>query len=976
MVTATQERPKLEEKHKNEKKLPGKGEQKKEEMTEEDQKLEDDLNLLVQRLSEPDTSLHMPALETMRTLIRASTTSMTSVPKPLKFMRPHYAKMKEIYEKMAPGDVKKLMADIISVLAMTSDERTDTINYRILGSHEPIGDWGHEYVRHLAMEMAEEWKKSTEQNANDQRKSELLTLAKQIVAHHIKYNAEVEACDLLIEIEKLDLLTDYVQEVDHQRVCLYLLSCAPLTPDPDNLILIRTAMGLYLKFNKFLEAVRCAIMLNDVAQVRTIFQKATDPLLRQQMAMLLGRHQIFLDYDEESSDGKRLAELNSNTHLYEYFHSLARELDIMEPKTPEGIYKTHLEHSRPFGNTAQPDSTRMNIAAALVNGFVNCGFSVDKILTVNEEATRWFYKNKDYGMLTAAASTGLVWRWDIDTGLGICDNFLYLNDDFLKAGTLLAIGIISSGIQDPCDPAWALLMDHVQSDRAIMRVGSVFGLGLAYANSKRDAVVKNEERGVIYELKKVLTDARPSATPEVKGLAGLSLGLILVGTADSDAAMEMLQTLMEKTESELADPNMRFLALGIALIFLGTQDKSEVFVESLRSLPEPFGPMVSTLVDVCAYAGTGNVLKIQKLLHLCSEHYETDQKKKSSSSKSSSNHRTPKTDSKTAPTVIPADGSATPAASAAPTDAPGAPRRPAANLAPGGPASTSTSSENTTKSDLSSMQAVAVLGIGLIAMGEDIGSQMALRTFGHLIRYGEPVIRRAVPLALALLSVSNPQLNILETLSKFSHDADADTAHNAIFALGLVGAGTNNARLVAMLRQLASYHYKDQVSLMLVRISQGLTHLGKGTMTLNPWHSDRQLLSPSAMAGLLTVCFSFLDANNSVLNNRQHYLLYTLVLAMQPRMLVTLVEDDLKPGCLKQVGVSVRVGQAVDVVAQAGKPKTITGFQTHTTPVLLAHGERAELANEEYISMTPYLEGLVILKKNPEYEPVVVSSKK
>lgn len=37
------------------------------------------------------------------------------------------------------------------------------------------------------------------------------------------------------------------------------------------------------------------------------------------------------------------------------------------------------------------------------------------------------------------------------------------------------------------------------------------------------------------------------------------------------------------------------------------------------------------------------------------------------------------------------------------------------------------------------------------------------------------------------------------------------------------------------------------------------------------------------------------------------------------------------------------------MVGQAGKPKTITGFQTHTTPVLLAYGERAELATEECI---------------------------
>ena len=63
------------------------------------------------------------------------------------------------------------------------------------------------------------------------------------------------------------------------------------------------------------------------------------------------------------------------------------------------------------------------------------------------------------------------------------------------------------------------------------------------------------------------------------------------------------------------------------------------------------------------------------------------------------------------------------------------------------------------------------------------------------MRYCEPVIRRAVPLALALTSVSNPKLNLLDTLSKFSHDSDAEVAQNAIFGLGMIGAGTNNARL-------------------------------------------------------------------------------------------------------------------------------------------------------------------------------------
>ena len=82
----------------------------------------------------------------------------------------------------------------------------------------------------------------------------------------------------------------------------------------------------------------------------------------------------------------------------------------------------------------------------------------------------------------------------------------------------------------------------------------------------------------------------------------------------------------------------------------------------------------------------------------------------------------------------------------------------------------------------------------------------------------------------------------------------------------------------------------------------------------------------------------------------------------QKLLITDLLSQELRP-----LPVSVRVRQAVDVVGQAGKPKTITGFQTHTTPVLLSYGERAELATEEYIPVTPIMEGFVILKKNPDY---------
>lgn len=75
---------------------------------------------------------------------------------------------------------------------MCSDEKTDCINYRLLGKREPIGEWGHEYVRHLATEMSEDWKGSAEPtDKNKQRRIDLLVMAKEIIADNMKHNAEV-----------------------------------------------------------------------------------------------------------------------------------------------------------------------------------------------------------------------------------------------------------------------------------------------------------------------------------------------------------------------------------------------------------------------------------------------------------------------------------------------------------------------------------------------------------------------------------------------------------------------------------------------------------------------------------------------------------------------------------------------------------------------------------------------------------------
>jgi 26S proteasome regulatory subunit N1 len=40
-----------------------------------------------------------------------------------------------------------LLADIISILAMTISEERECLKYHMLGSNDALESWGHEYVR-------------------------------------------------------------------------------------------------------------------------------------------------------------------------------------------------------------------------------------------------------------------------------------------------------------------------------------------------------------------------------------------------------------------------------------------------------------------------------------------------------------------------------------------------------------------------------------------------------------------------------------------------------------------------------------------------------------------------------------------------------------------------------------------------------------------------------------------------------------
>ena len=169
-----------------------------------------------------------------------------------------------------------------------------------------------------------------------------------------------------------------------------------------------------------------------------------------------------------------------------------------------------------------------------------------------EDGQKWLYKNKDHGMMSATASIGLILLWDVDGGLTQIDKYLYSPEDHIKAGALLACGIVNTGVRNDCDPALALLSDYVLHKSNVMRTGAIFGLGLAYAGSNREDLISL--------LLPVF--AEQNSTMEVIGVAALACGLISVGSCNDDVTTTILQTLMEKSDQDLKDPFAKYLPLG------------------------------------------------------------------------------------------------------------------------------------------------------------------------------------------------------------------------------------------------------------------------------------------------------------------------------------------------------------------------------------------------------------------------------
>lgn len=132
------------------------------ELSEEDLELKRRLEELVASVCAADPAAQKAALASICAEIQSATSAMSAVPKPLKFLVLHVDALKAAFERLAPRAPNRAgLADVLSVLASTvagkEGERLG-LRYKLAGGLDDLGQWGHEYLRHISGEVAEEFK--------------------------------------------------------------------------------------------------------------------------------------------------------------------------------------------------------------------------------------------------------------------------------------------------------------------------------------------------------------------------------------------------------------------------------------------------------------------------------------------------------------------------------------------------------------------------------------------------------------------------------------------------------------------------------------------------------------------------------------------------------------------------------------------------------------------------------------------------
>jgi 26S proteasome regulatory subunit N2 len=243
-------------------------------------------------------------------------------------------------------------------------------------------------------------------------------------------------------------------------------------------------------------------------------------------------------------------------------------------------------------------------AISFENAFMHAGTTDDSFIRDNLD---WLGKATNWSKFTATAAIGVIHKGNLSQGRKILQPYLpgTSGSHYTKGGSLYALGLIFAGHgRETIDYLRKHLVENGGSAGTdavdVILHGASLGTGVAGMGSA------NQE---IYEELKVVLYSDNATSGEA---AALSMGLIMLGSGNESAQLDMLSYAQETQHENI----IRGLAVGLALLNYGREEKADEIIDELLKHENPILRYGGAYTIALAYAGTGNNKAIKKLLHV------------------------------------------------------------------------------------------------------------------------------------------------------------------------------------------------------------------------------------------------------------------------------------------------------------------------------------------------------------------------
>lgn len=248
--------------------------------------------------------------------------------------------------------------------------------------------------------------------------------------------------------------------------------------------------------------------------------------------------------------------------------------------------------------TLNPQMSIHHQALSCANGFIQAGTTNDEFLRKNLD----FLSNaSNWAKFSATVSLGSIHKGQLERSRDLLSAYLpkpgVMSSAYSEGGALMALGLIHANQGDEILPYLLEQLASTQSE--VIQHGACLGLGISGMASKNEAAVE-VVKGILYADNAIAGES-----------AGVSIGLLMLGSGDIDLVNELKQYARESQHEKI----IRSLSIGIALIMYGHQDQADPLIRELEAEKDPILRYGAVWTVALAYAGTSSNSAINKLLH-------------------------------------------------------------------------------------------------------------------------------------------------------------------------------------------------------------------------------------------------------------------------------------------------------------------------------------------------------------------------